>query len=320
MKGKQKVYVWAVDPFVEDLGPQKETAQALSELTNGRPVTIQPVYLYSPKLFGTPMVIPETLHHKIEAEGRQKIGSLVESVGIEGVEPLEVVSRPFTRLKDGVKLLVEHARSLGAELIALGTYARRGARRWLVGSFAEAMTEISDIPLLVLNPEWGHRTDFSRILFATDFSEESHRAFQQVIAFAAERGAGISLFHKVNFGLAPGFDVAFGSYPSYPLLFDQEVRDRKELAEEWLDEADKSGVKGEANVDSTSIVSVAQAILDEADRRPSLIALASQSGPIERVLLGSATRKIVRDAKDPVWIVHPSSQGASQRLTRNQVA
>lgn len=50
-------------------------------------------------------------------------------------------------------VIVEHARSWSADLIAMGTHGRRGLRRVLLGSDAEAVMRTAPVPVLVVRAE-----------------------------------------------------------------------------------------------------------------------------------------------------------------------
>lgn len=95
--------------------------------------------------------------------------------------------------------------------------------------------------------------------------------------------------------IVPGPSIAIiVILPATKNLVVQEIEKRKEQAKRWVDEADKSGVSTMAKVEHKQIGSISEIILDQAKKKPGLIAMASRSGPLESALLGGFTRKIVR--------------------------
>jgi nucleotide-binding universal stress UspA family protein len=306
MKPSQPLTIfWAVDPFAKDLRAQRESAWALAALTRGQKARIVPVYLHSPAVYGVPLVVPDRVLAQVRAEATEVVDSLRARAGLGPVEPIEIVARPVSTLRQGVSELLKLARARRADLIVVGTHARKGPRRWILGSFAETLADRSEIPLLVLNPEWNRRTDFGRFVFATDFSPESHEAFREVTRMARLRGAKITLFHKVSYDLGVGFNPAFVTAPYYQEVFENQLSEAKALADQWVKEASSQGVEADSYVDFKSAYGAGEAILNYARKKGCVIALASHSGAVERAVFGSTTRKVLRDAKDPVWIVHP---------------
>lgn len=71
-----------------------------------------------------------------------------------GVHPqaalLETVAAP------AADLIVSHAKKIGADLIVMGTHGRRGLRRLALGSDAEAVVHIAEIPVLLIRAQASH--------------------------------------------------------------------------------------------------------------------------------------------------------------------
>ena len=313
MNFKERRIVWAVDPFATSLQAQREAAWALKGLTRGRPAIIQPVYLYSPLTSGSPFSLPDELLEQVRLEAEDAMEQILRRVALEGVRPLHLISKPVPSLREGVQEVLRYASETGTQLIAVGTKAQKGPKRWFMGSFAETLADHSDIPLLVLNPDWNRRADFSQILFATDFSKESHVAFSRILKLAHQQSARITVFHKVNWALGTVFETAWVAMPYYQSAFEDQLRIAHLEADRWVKEAKAAGVRADAHIDSKSTHSVADAILAYSKRHSCLIALASHSGPYEKVLFGSTTRRVLRVARDPVWVVHPVQRSVEHR-------
>lgn len=87
----------------------------------------------------------------------------------------------------------------GIDLIVLGTRGRTGAQKFLLGSVAEEIFRRSSVPVLTTGPHvrTGNHNGarFHRILFATDFKDESLAAAPYAISLAQEHQARLILLH-----------------------------------------------------------------------------------------------------------------------------
>jgi nucleotide-binding universal stress UspA family protein len=287
--------LWAIDPLLEDVELQRATAWAIKALTKGSNSLIQPVCLIQDDLVG-----------ELRESGQDSLGDVLSRVKLRGVLPLKTLSEPYyTSMRAAAEALIGYAHESGAELIVLGTRARKGVRRWMMGSFVESLVLRSDVPLFVINPHWERIPRFEQILFPTDFSVESRVAFREVIKLALRLGSEIKIFHKMRFELSPPVEVAFNMRPEYRDTFMTELNHRKSEANELAHEARKNGIKASTIVEYRHGGSVEEAVLSIAHKNPGIIAMASRSGKMSAALIGSTTRQIVRHSPFPVWVIHP---------------
>jgi nucleotide-binding universal stress UspA family protein len=142
---------------------------------------------------------PESAGAMIEAqeEGAQ--------AGIQRLES-QLAGLPHEAYVDrglGVWPSVEEAiKEYGIDLIVLGTHGRTGAQKLLLGSVAEEIFRRSHVPVLTIGP-WArkelHRgAKFRRVLFATDFTEESLAAAPYAVSMAQENQARLILLHVMR--------------------------------------------------------------------------------------------------------------------------
>jgi nucleotide-binding universal stress UspA family protein len=192
---------------------------------------------------------------------------------------------------------------VGANLIGLGTSAKRGISRAVLGSFAESVALQSEIPLFIVSPETRPLSEIRDILFATDFSDSCRKAFDRLLAVAAARRAKITLFYKLEY-VTPQTAGLLASYPPYRAYMEQDLQAKRKAAEDWRRSAADRGVTVEAVFDDSEAY-VADAILQVAEQmNDGMIAMASQRGRAG-VVLGSITRELIRRSPDPVWVIHP---------------
>lgn len=296
--------LWAVDPFCEECPLMKQTACAVATLASQWGAEVEPIYLLG-DVPANARLIPSLLSD-VQIQAQNELRHLLKDIHIPQLRDLRFIADPGSQLREQSDQLVEYAKNTKASLIAIGTRARKGPRRWLLGSFAETLILHSDVPLFVVNPHEDTPSKFDPILFPTDFSTESEQAYRQVVELALEMKAGLTLFHKIKYDLTPSVEVAFSAYPAYKNYFEEEVQARQHDASEWAKVAQAAGVQAETVVDYRMSGSVSQAILNRSQNRGGMIAMAAHSGPITSALLGSTTRQVVRSAKCAVWIVHPT--------------
>jgi len=92
------------------------------------------------------------------------------------------------------------------DLIVMGTHGRRGFDRLMVGSVTERVLRKASCPVLAvhkpshdfLSSRAQDSAHLSRILFCTDFSENSHRALSYALSLTAEYDAELTLLHVLK--------------------------------------------------------------------------------------------------------------------------
>ena len=78
------------------------------------------------------------------------------------------------------------------DLIIMGSHGTSGIEELLIGSNAEKVVRLSEIPVLILKKDI-NQARFDNFVFASDFSEEVKKPFQKMIEFAQIFTAKISL-------------------------------------------------------------------------------------------------------------------------------
>jgi nucleotide-binding universal stress UspA family protein len=235
---------------------------------------------------------------------------------ISGLSRPKVIVEKRPSLTLSVRALLAYAKRQRADTIVVGTHARSGIARLLLGSFAETLLLHSTIPVLVVGPHVETSLSTrkrSRILFSTDFGPSAYPTFKKVVALARAQqsvtnpSAKITLFHCLPHPTEPivrsGVYLLGGGYVSFPdYMTDEEQRKRK-LAEEYVKAAKKMGVTVEIGLnpghDGTAHAIVQEALAENAN----LIAMAAESGRVSAALIGSVTRQVVRTANCPVWVL-----------------
>ena len=100
--------------------------------------------------------------------------------------------------------ILQFAEGKNIDLIAMGTHGRRGLDRVVMGSVTERVLRTARPPVLAVHglpQESGARGEpvqFRKILFCTDFSDDSPRALEYAFLLACKYKAEISLLHVIE--------------------------------------------------------------------------------------------------------------------------
>jgi nucleotide-binding universal stress UspA family protein len=198
------------------------------------------------------------------------------------------------------RALARHARDRGAAVVAAASHERRGAARLFLGSFTESLMTAARTPLLVLKPARKRRDRWERILFATDLSPASARAFRALLPLAARLRARVTVVHALRRPLfAAGVHVV-GERDDASLP-GREAAERR--LGPYLASARRAGVSAVASVRGAPDDSISEAILQSADASEAgVVALAARSGAWRAAVVGSVARQVVRGPTRPVLL------------------
>jgi nucleotide-binding universal stress UspA family protein len=104
--------------------------------------------------------------------------------------------------------ILSFAQAQKTDVIVMGTHGRRGYDRLMLGSVTDRVMRRAPCPVLAVckpphdsmaaGKERGHVHHLSRILFCTDFSENSERALNYAISATTEYDAELTLLHVLE--------------------------------------------------------------------------------------------------------------------------
>jgi nucleotide-binding universal stress UspA family protein len=145
-------------------------------------------------MFATPETWPALLEYQ-EAQEHIACARLEES--LRGT-PHQVVSA----VGDIADVIFRLVHENDIDLIVLGTHGRTGLPKLVIGSVAEKVFRQASCPVLTVGPHVRNAQqsmpEFRRVLFATDFSDESVAALPHAISLAQQRSAHLSLLHVLE--------------------------------------------------------------------------------------------------------------------------
>lgn len=199
----------------------------------------------------------------------------------------------------------EYADANDIDLIVIGSHGRRGFRRLVLGSVTAEVVRYARRPVLVVRHEddTAPPGEVDRLIVPVDFSSATDAAVAVAGELAATFDVPIELLHAIE--PIPYVQMA------YPISVDD--GEFRLHAQRRLDEL-AAGLDAARDVNTTIVVSTPeQAVTDAAYRTASpLVVIASHGhSGLSRVLLGSTTERLLRNAPCPVLVV-PSGDRAEE--------
>lgn len=161
------------------------------------------IWRYPAVSFATSVKIHNEFCEMLRARGTEQLREFAKKHTGDRMQPELVVDQGMS--PDSILSFAEAEK---ADLIVMGSHGRRGYDRLMLGSVTDRVMRRAPCPVLAVchtpeDPEsaskaHGHVHHFDRILFCTDFSEESTRAMNYAISITREYGAHLTLFHVVD--------------------------------------------------------------------------------------------------------------------------
>lgn len=297
--------ILAVDPFVNRPQNLLVAKQSLQTWRKQGSIRVLPVSLVSSKdlQMSNAMIAPWGERLQQLTEGTVK--PFLKSLHLKNMaEPRVIMSSSKSHsLKD----FVEFAKKQQAQMIVTTTHDKYSSDKNRIGKFTQKLIELSEIPVLTVRPTTQIPGKFSRILFPTDFSKQSRKAFKKALIFANNLKAKIVIYHNIYEPVLPAAEftgVAVGQYEVLASYSDELHRMEKTNAEKWILLAKKAGVKAEyqgQRADFSLSKSILKAALAE---KVHMIVLGIESHRLLRTILKSSVREVVSSSNCPVLVIN----------------
>ena len=227
-------------------------------------------------------------------KGNQELQELVRSNTLtNGPLPELVVEQG-----NAADSILTFATKRAADVIVMGTHGRRGYDRMVLGSVAERVMRNAPCPVLVVNKppddssvvsnEGDREHRLRRILFCTDFSENSERALNYAISATTEYDAELTLLHVLE---------------EKPAKTDQAMA----AATQQLEQLIPAEVRKTLNTRSAVRVGkpYEQIIQFAKQEHPDIVAMGVRGrGSLDLAVFGSTTYRVIQLGPCPVLAVH----------------
>jgi nucleotide-binding universal stress UspA family protein len=196
------------------------------------------------------------------------------------------------------RCILDHARTLPADLIVIGTHGQSGFERLVLGSVAEKVLRKSTCPVMTVPPRTvgTAKLPFAHVLCPIDFSDSSIAATEFAFSLAQEANARLTLLHVFEW---PSDEASA-----------RRVLDMSEFHRQWeaetrekLDGLIPAEVRNWCAPESKLAFGKAyQQILHLAkNEQVDLIVMGVRGrNPVDLMLFGSTTNQVVRQAVCPV--------------------
>jgi nucleotide-binding universal stress UspA family protein len=189
--------LWSVNPF-QDERPLQSRCEAFLRGLGKRAGSVEPVYVSSPAEFQISLEFAVPLNERYRKVASQKLEAYLKNVRGIRLRPARVIEEPGPGLADSAQALAKYAHKAGADVLVMGTHARGGLARFVLGSYAQTFLALSRTPLVLVNLKAGVSPRLRRILFATDLSPSSKRAFKALCRLASAAGASVVLMNVLE--------------------------------------------------------------------------------------------------------------------------
>jgi nucleotide-binding universal stress UspA family protein len=225
--------------------------------------------------------------------GEVRLREFVKKHSAAGVQP-ELVAHQG----NASNCILSFADRENMEGIVMGTHGRRGFDRLALGSTTDRVIRKATCPVLVVSnpshqalttgPDGRHR--LSRILYCTDFSNNSERAHGYAISLAAEYSAELTLLHVAE----NAHDLARA---------EAIIAERTQQLDKLFSEAERKNLNVRSAVRFGKPYEGIVRYATEA--QASLIIMTARGGDVlDRAVFGSTTYRVIQLGPCPVLAVH----------------
>jgi nucleotide-binding universal stress UspA family protein len=296
---EKQLALWSIDPFEVETKPNRAALREFKLWLDELNLDVQPVHIFS-----LPKDHPNQALQTHVPSIKKMLFNYLNDAAISSVLEPKVVVEESSFQESSINALIHYAEKVNAQWIIVSSKGTSGLRRMALGSFAEGLILKSPVPIWIFGHGNETELNLKKILFSTDFSEPSRKAFNEVVQKASQLKAELVLFHKLT--LPNTMIVANGLGSTSYLLVEDYIKDQREwvqkASEARLNDSQHAGVQTDFLLDE-GIGYISDSILAHAARtQAGAIAMASQSGPISTLLLGSNARDVARRSHCPVWV------------------
>jgi nucleotide-binding universal stress UspA family protein len=249
---------------------------------------------------GRPGELDDAERRRLEGEARAMFAAALEAgTTVHAVIALE---RPSVAI-------LQHAESLPADLIVMGTHGASGFERLVLGSVTEKVLRKARCPVLTVPPkaEPTSPIPFSRVLCAVDFSDSSLRGVEYAMSLAREADARLTLAHVVEW---PWQEPPPPPMDEIPPVLAMQLGEFRKHREQQSAERLLALIPAEAREWCRPIVEVrhgkpyVELLRMAADTHADLIVIGMHGrSPADLTVFGSTVNQVVRRAVCPVLTI-----------------
>ena len=252
------------------------------------------LYRYPSAAFAASVELYDEFSERLLHHAEKELQELVRNHTDTDVKPERLVEQGMA--PDAILAFAEARKT---DLIVMGTHGRRGFDRLMLGSVTERVMRKASCPVLAtrkpshdfINP--GQQPDpvyLRRILFCTDFSENSERALDYAISLAAEYQAELTLLHVLE-------DIPVSA----------NIEEARAMATERLDQLiPREGRKAGRITTLVRIGKPYEKIIEFAAEAQTELVVMSVRGrsSLDLAVFGSTTQRVLQLGPCPALVIH----------------
>ena len=199
--------------------------------------------------------------------------------------------------------ILDHAASMKADLLVIGTHGRSGFERLLLGSVAEKLLRKANCPVMTVPRKLPDAVPagpvlYRRILCPVDFSESSLRALKYAISLAQEADGQLTVLHVVAHEFEYTADIEYNA----GLRIGEFLKEREDALQRRLQEL-IAGAPEFCRVESLMARGKPwrEVLRISEEKQSDVIVIGVQGrGAADLLFFGSTTQHVVREASCPV--------------------
>lgn len=134
----------------------------------------------------------EKFYDQIKNQAEERLNTLVD---MDILKEIEVSKHIITNML--IRKLVTHDKYKDIDLIVIGSHGTSGFNKIFIGSNTEKVVRLADSPVLTIKNEYA---DFNikKMIFASNFYDESYTAFEKIKDFASLYNAHLHLLKVIT--------------------------------------------------------------------------------------------------------------------------
>ncbi len=305
-----KKLLWALDPFSGLDSVKRKQSQLIRFLLEKEKLTGEAVYVLSPESLNWTGDFSGAWLNNFKPQVEAKMREQLDALGWSGQHQMKLKIIPGKKpsLRSDVKRMLNYAKAQKATYLVLGTHARQGLARMLMGSFAETAMLYSKTPLILMNPESHQVDEIKKVFVPTDLSSGSKKLWTRVVKKAKSWNAEVVLFHKVPEPIEPaiqsGVTALGGGWVSVQHYLKEQTEQSEKTLESMVAKAKAAGVSATYQLDQAPGFIVDSICKAAESSGASMVVMGSEAGPVSALMLGSVARQVIRQSPVPVWVTH----------------
>lgn len=285
----------ALDPFEDAILFNEESLKELRYWAKNMATSVEAVYVLTQKADQ-----PQT--ESAQAAAADGLEVAVKKLNLGVPVNSKILLNYSTSRRDSVKTLVYYAERENVDLILVSSHGRQGVSRMVLGSFAETLLSDSPKPVLFLGARPSESFSVDKILYPTDFSDESLKGFQALLKQMKILKPSLLLYHAIP-QLSLFHDYSLTGVGAY--LPESFWKTQKEMiirrAEVWAELARKEGYTVRVRIDDVSATDIPKLVNQAADEEE--VAMIALTAP----KIGNISKEIFRNRKHGVWVFGPTA-------------